>query len=660
MSLFHLFKKAVDTQYKKLSANTLYTSGITKDELYDTYLGSFAPNTNNTFRERTEHDCNCCKKFIRTAGSIVGIVDGKLESIWDVVVPAPYQVVADALAAKCKIGGIAGIFLHYESEVGRDESPDNKTDIIWQHFHMVVPKSLVLPKDDIATLKSRAVSNHAVLKRSLDEISVEAVTTVLELIDTGNLYKGNEYLGIVTKLANAKLKYKNAANKEEFLWAESLKLGRASAFRNTVIGSLLVDLSEGKELADAVGSFESKVAPDNYKRSSALLTDSMIKRFNKRIIELDLEDSLPRRAAVTEDLTINNVIYADRNAKQAMGGILEMLTPTAPTKFDKDKAIEIPIRDFLSSVLPNTTKLELMLENAHRANLMTLVAPVNPEAKGILKWDNNFSWSYMGDITDSMKENVKAAGGNVTGDLRFSIQWNGTEQRENLNDLDAHCVYPNGRISFQSMVHAKVSGTLDTDVRNPRGVAVENIIFTDRSKMPAGKYKMGVHNFRGSRGRDFTAQVECGGVLHEYSFEGLVERGEFVEVATVTLSCGVFTVEDHLPSSSAPVAVWGLTTQQFYTVDLMCLSPNHWDGNAVGNKHFFFLLNGCKNPDSVRGLYNEFLSDDLHEDRKVFEHLGAKLKAPYAEDQLSGLGFSDTQRNEVTVKADHRLYTIKF
>ena len=78
-------------------------------------------------------------------------------------------------------------------------------------------------------------------------------------------------------------------------------------------------------------------------------------------------------------------------------------------------------------------------------------------------------------------------------------------------------------------------------------------------------------------------------------------------------------------------------------------SPNYWDENNQGNKHVFFMLDGCK-ADTARGFYNEFLSSELHEHRKVFEYLGNKMKVEPTDEQISGVGFSTTQRNSVVLK----------
>ena len=102
-------------------------------------------------------------------------------------------------------------------------------------------------------------------------------------------------------------------------------------------------------------------------------------------------------------------------------------------------------------------------------------------------------------------------------------------------------------------------------------------------------------------------------------------------------------------SSVLSQKLWGIDTNTFSRVNVVCLSPNHWDG-AVGNRHFFFMLAGCKNDGSARGFYNEFLSPKLAEHRKVLELVGAKMRAEESPEQLSGVGFSTTQRNSVVAR----------
>lgn len=670
---FKLLSAAVRKQFEKMAKGTLYTTMTTREDIWDTYLKSFPEGTNPIFKERTEHDCNCCKGFLRQVGNVVAIIDNKIVTIWDVEVGGFYQEVVDAMAAYVKSKPIDSKFYRGDNlgkTAGGDKTiflnEDTKKTHSWYHFQVDVPSSFMTSNGD--SIRGKARDTARGLTRSLTELTLDSAETVLELIEQDSIYRGQEHLAVVKKFITYKKRWeklnKDDESRDVFVWNIVGKEPHLR-FRSTVIGSLLVDLSDGKDLTSAVKSFEAKVAPTNYKRPKALVTKGMIDKAQKRIIELGYTSALQRRHAVTSDITINNVLYADRSAKVEMDVFAE-LKAEAPTTKTFDKIEEVSYKDFLEKILPKAESVELFLDNQHERNLFSLIAPSDPESKNMLKWDNNFSWSYNGEVADSMKEQVKSAGGAVDGDLRFSIQWN--EDGQNLNDLDAHCKCPSGyEIFYSNRIHAPSGGKLDVDIMNPIGIAVENITFPNISRMDDGSYKFWVHNFssRGARS-GFTAEIETNtGEIHSFAYDKPLRSKENIQVATVKLKNGEMEVAHTLEGSGSKLSkeMWNINSQQFHKVRMIMNSPNHWDGEETGNKHLFFVLEDCKNDSSPRGFYNEFLKDELRDDRKVFEILGSKMRAKATDDQLSGVGFSTTQRNHVILNVSgkfNRTIKVKF
>lgn len=668
---FTEFRDALKAQFALMQTmGELYTVDLAKDDLYQFYLDSYPEGTNQIFRTRLEYDGSYDKSFIRSAGRVVVISNGKLVSLWDVKIGGYYQVVADAMKEMVEGANIKDRFFHFEGHCGMKQNveldKETQKTRTWTHFHVDLPRSVVKRGDEIPSLRGDLRTNFEMLERSLKDITMDAAETVSDLIAQDSLYRGAEKKHVVEAFMKAKRAYDKtpAAQRKLFCWKQSETLGKLGRFRGDVIGTLLEDLSSGKDLEAAVKSFEDKVSGTNYKRTTALVTPAMIKQAEEKVESLGLRDSLARRYAVTSDLTINNVLFADRSAKAQMNVFdqLAAVSKTAPKQMNKVE--EITIEDFINNVLPKATTLEVLTEGRLQSNLVSLIAPANEGAAKLFKWNNDFSWSYKGEVTDSIKERVKAAGGNVTGDLRVSLSW------YNPDDLDLHIKEPNGgEISFCSKRGAS-GGELDVDMnafgKSDPNAPVENVTWANARNITEGIYSVKVHNYHKLlRDRDgFEIELEFKGQIFKFAYPQSVSEGKMVDVVKFryTHANGIELLEN-IGHSKQSKEVWGINTETFQKVALVMNSPNFWDGQTLGNKHYFFMLEGCKNPDSTRGFYNEYLRDELHENRKVFEVLAGKLKAEPTDDQLSGLGFSSTQRNELVVKVSgsfNRTLKIKF
>lgn len=662
------FVKALKAQFAVMQAlGALYTVDVPKDELYDLYLDSFPEGTNLMYKERREYDCNCCKSYIRTLGRVVAIHNGKLVSIWDVKVGGYYQVVADAMKARVESAEIRDRFFHFEGRVGTESNVallENGKTKTWTHFHQALPRELVKRGEDIPSALGEYRDNATVLARSLKDIDMDSAETVMDLINQGSLYRGDEKKHIVAAFIKAKRAYDKTPEDQRmnFCWKQSETLGKLGRFRNDVIGTLMSDLAEGVDLEAAVKSFEDKVSGTNYKRTTALVTPGMIKAAQEKVEALGLTESLARRFAVTSDLTINNVLFADRSAKAQMNVFEQLVASTKNAPKSLSKVEEISIEDFINNVLPKADTIEALVEGRLTPNLMSLVAPANAGAPNLFKWDNGFSWSYNGEVADSIKERVKTAGGNVDGFLRVSLAWH------NADDLDLHMRTPRGHHVYfgnkrgaGAYLDLDMNGMDKHDYENP----VENIIFTNENNTEEGIYRVWVNQWSRRSGDrvGFTVQLDHKGQQYDFNHPREHRSGD-VQVVTFryTRKGGVEIIES-MPHTKQSKEVWGVSTETFQKVSLVLNSPNFWDGQTKGNKHYFFMLEGCINPDDTRGFYNEYLRDELHEHRKVFEVLGSKLKAEHSTDQLSGLGFSSTQRNELVVKVTgsfNRTLKIKF
>ena len=299
---FKEFSRAVEKQFTWMiqSERPVFEVEVDKDELWNLYLRSFPEGTNPIYRKRPVHDCNCCKNFIRDLGGIITIHDGDRVSIWDLTesVDLEYQSVTRALSRLVKSRPIQNSYLHPTSNVGKAQTFSEEGGVIltYNHFWAQLPNYLVKHPVALPSELGSRKTAHDTLYRALGELTPDAVQTTIELIEQGSLYRGEpelERLKFFQELLTEARGMDSSKKYYDWVWVKSQEVhGSISGIRNSAIGTLLVDLSNGMDLEDAVRSYESKVAPTNYRRSKALATPAMMKRAKETIEELGLTPSL--------------------------------------------------------------------------------------------------------------------------------------------------------------------------------------------------------------------------------------------------------------------------------------------------------------------------------------------------------------------------------
>ncbi len=656
------FSKAVYEKFESMKSSTLFVADVGKDDVWRTYLESFPDGSNEIFRERTEHDCNCCSQFIKRVGNVVAIIDGKVTSIWDVDVGWPYSVVADEMKSLVLGRKIRSKFYYNQYKISQEETIsgggyDGLDTEVFNHFHCEIPRSAF--SDGYVSKIADSKQLFQSFINTLKAVNVDSLMVISGLIESGSIYRGNEFLSAVKMMIGTKSFISDMDKQSDidvFIW-QHLDCG-AARFKSSVIGTLAVDLTDGVDLETAVAKYESKVAPENYKRPKSLITESMIKSALNTVDELGLRGQIDRRHASIDDVSVNDIIFVDNSVRPLMRDALsDSLMSEAKSKAKPThNAGIVSIDEFISNVVPSASSIDIFFDSEMVKNLVSLTSPKIEGSNKLFKWDNDFSWSYNGGAADSIKQKVKNAGGDIDCQLRVSLSWS------NYDDLDIHMLEPSGNhISYSNM-----SGKLDVDMnaggrksRDP----VENIAINDMSE---GVYKVIVNNYtkRESIDAGFCIEIEFDGQLTRIYSDNSPLGGQSIDVASITVSSSgsieIDILSDGLTNSSAPVIEWGIASSSYHKVKTMMLSPNHWGFNSSGNKHFMFVVDGCENPEPVRGIYNEFLRDELIQHKKVFEILAQKTKCGFSENQLSGFGFSETIKKTIDVKVDGKPMTIKF
>lgn len=697
---FEYFNNEIKKQFVNMcKTGKLFRVDITGQSLWDTYLASFKDEKIFRDPESSEHNCNCCKNFVRRYGNIVSInSEGNLESIFSNIGDVgEYTTSVQTINVLIKTKKIINVFfetynelninLNYEAcnktqpsyklgiesnfkKYNKEEVDKfgvvNITDVYtFNHFCIDLPKQFVdFSGKSIEAIMAHYRDKYSVFKRTMEEIPLDTLNLVKDLINQGSLLDGTAHLHAVEQMipfAEAKLLgYSN----NDYWDATYLLDERIAKFKNTLIGVLCTELAEGMELNKACLNWNKRVDPINYHKATAPITQKQIEEAKRFVEENDYVESFTRRLATIDDIKVSEILHSNVNdgtvkSISIFDGIKSTSTQHKKSKFDKVE--EISIDKFMSDILPTCTSIEAYLNNNMEGNLCVLTTTdAAYESKPIFKWGNNYSWTFNGNLAgkSQIKENVKSVGGDVSGIVRCSLQWN-DEDTKGIVDFDLHSrgknhIYYNNNGSTHSC-----GGKLDTDMINPTKIGIENIFW--KNKIDDGIYNFEVLNYNSKSNLGFKVEIEFNDQTFNYSKLGNIKG--VTKIATLTVKNGKFTIKHLLPEINSSKEYWGLETNNFHKVNLVCLSPNHWGDNNFGNLHYMFMLEGCKTTTPVRGFHNENLIPDLLTHKKVMEVLGTTNMIEPTDNQLSGIGFNSTVKDELIVKckgSHNRMLKIKF
>lgn len=639
---FDDFANEIMTQFHQMvqSGNPLVRVQPT-DSLFDIYLENIKPEDNPIFRERQYFNGNYDHNFIRRVGNLAMITpDYKLISLWDFESYTLFEASRKALSDAIHNGQIIDIYLEKEPVAGHKPNADNENpNIIWEHYFIELPKHLV-KTTNIDTEKHKVRDAYNVLKRTVQEVNIDDLQTIIELIKENNLYRGQEFLSNLQNWESMKKDYdKNPS--DEYIWFNAIKHGRSVGYRNSVIGDLIADLYKGIELERAIHLYESKVAPHNYKRPKSIVTAKMVEEAKETLEKLGFLDSIYRRAAKVTDIPADKILFTSQEPKAF--NVFDDMTKESNASTNKTKisdAKEMTIHELLQE-LKHLQKLELLPTDSLQANQIVLTEALNTNTPSPFLWGNTLSWAYINsDTADAIAMRVKNAGGNIDGDVRVSLSW------DNKDDLDLSVFdLKNKRRIYYGNRHA-FGGELDIDA-NAHTIMddpVENIFWKSIDDLPNGQYAVKVDNFnkRTNQRQGFTLQFATNEEIQTFTYpNNEVNLKHLLTFEKVNGNIKLIHIHDSLTNKGRTIS-----GDKFIEVKHVLMSPNTWE-NEIGNKHFILLTDDIEVNDSIRGFFNEQLNSKLTPHRKVTEILGSKLKIQASEfepsDVAKGYGFSETK-----------------
>lgn len=358
--------------------------------LWDAYLNAFPAD------ERQHHNCNACRRFIETYGSLVVIrEDGSTYSpFWGVAPVDPlYNYAFGVLGAIIAKARVTGVFASSEKVWGLPKNRDHKHNCTWHHL-AVTPDAVLVHKDRVLTAhqaEAKAVQDYQTVLRALVEFDLPALNQVVTLLESDTMYRSEKVLGPAKWLRDRQQERSNVKGpvRDNLLWLAVSEAPDGFLHpRSSMIGTLLDDVAAGMDFETVSARFKAKMHPLQYQRPQAAPAAGTIAQAEKLVEKMGLAPALRRRFARLDDL---QALWSPANLPERIDGKGGVFGHLKAKDTNEVKPLDLPPvtmtwDKFARTVMPEAAQIEYFA--AGRDAYTALVTAADPDAPPLLQWDN--------------------------------------------------------------------------------------------------------------------------------------------------------------------------------------------------------------------------------------------------------------------------------
>lgn len=392
--------------------------------LWEAYLDAFPR------EERQYHNCNACRRFIDRFGDIVALTpEGfAVPAIWEGLnAPPLYAAPIDKLRELVTRARVTGVFLSPLEVWGEPVTG------VWKHLSVTPPPSMRFQSQTLSAYQAMAEKSQdfAQVSRALSEFPLPVLAQAVALLEGEDLYRGEKVLGPAKwlhDLQNAVVSLKGP-RRANVIWRHVATAPPGFCHpRSSMIGTLLEDLSAGKDFSEVALSFSMKMNPTKYQRPVAPPSEQNIAQAEKLMAELGAAGSLERRFARLDEI---EAIWRPEKLEPAKpDGVFGHIKPKAGQAVGE---MNVPPQlmtweKFARTVLPEAKAIELMVPSI--GNFCAICTATNPDAPPILQWDsleqrNPFNWYVYPQGSRAHQWGLRAAWCDVTAVTLRPSMWYG-------------------------------------------------------------------------------------------------------------------------------------------------------------------------------------------------------------------------------------------